>query len=151
MTTSSGRPLALLLKAGAFAAGIAAVDRFAQSVSLSLLSVPLVTSIAVACTMPQSDAARPRSIIGGHGISFCLTLIAHSTAVPPVVTAAIILVAMQIASTPHPPAALTPFLVAAHADLASRLALPLAAGCLVAAGIAFALRRIENHERFPVG
>ncbi|MHA3790075.1 HPP family protein [Rhizorhabdus wittichii] len=93
---------------------------------------------------PQLRATYPRAVICGHLIAFSLTLFCHAWLMPAVIVAAMALVAMQITATVHPPAALTPFLLAAHPDLVQRVVLPLFFGCLVAVAVSGLLRRMTS-------
>lgn len=133
-----------VVRATFFVLGIEAVIGVGGVVSLPIERIPVITTLALAATAPQLRATYPRAVICGHLIAFSLTLFCQAWLMPAVIVAAMALVAMQITATVHPPAALTPFLLAAHPDLVQRVVLPLFFGCLVAVAVSGLLRRMTS-------
>lgn len=131
-------------RAALFVIGIEIVTGMGQIVALPIEHIPVVTTLALAVTAPALKATYPRAVLGGHLISYGLALFCHTSSTPPVVVSAVALVLMQIAGSLHPPAALTPFLIAAHPEFARPVALPLFFGCLVAAAVSALLRRFSG-------
>lgn len=133
-----------VIRATFFVLGIEVVIRAGGVVSLPIERIPIITTLALAATAPQLRATYPRAVIGGHLIALSLSLFCHVWLIPAVIVAAMALVAMQVTATVHPPAALTPFLLAAHPDLGQPVVLPLFFGCLVAVIVSGLLRRVTT-------
>jgi CBS-domain-containing membrane protein len=135
----------------AFGAGlaIAVMELLAGLAGEPLARVPFVTSIVLVMTLPSSEAAKPRAIIGGHLLCgacgfACLWLIGPGEAASAagVGLAAFCMIAFR---TIHPPAGIGAFLVPLYQLPASWLLNPVLSGALLLTVYAKLWQKVERY------
>jgi CBS-domain-containing membrane protein len=97
---------------------IAAMEALAAVAQEPVARVPFVTSIVLVLALPDSPAAQPRALIGGHILSclvgwICLTALGQGETAS-AIAVGLATVAMIGTGMLHPPAGLDAFLIAAH-------------------------------------
>lgn len=115
--------------------------------------VPFVTSIVLAMTLPDSEPAQPRAIVGGHVLSTLAGLAAlavlgqgETASAVAVGLAGFLMIASR---TLHPPAGIDAFLVANYGLPAAWLFNPVLIGAFLLAGFAHVWRLIERGLFLP--
>lgn len=119
------------------AVAIAMMEMLARLAGQPLTRVPFVTSIVLVMALPDSKAATPRAIVGGHLIScgcgmFCLWIFGPGEASSAVAVGAATFF-MIASGTVHPPAGIDAFLGPAHELPISWLINPVLLGSLLLA------------------
>jgi CBS-domain-containing membrane protein len=126
----------------ALGAGLAItlMELLAQLAQEPLARVPFVTSIVLVTALPDSEAAKTRSIIGGHALSSIAgwlsnLLLGHSEMAGSV---AVTLAALAMIATRmlHPPAGIDAFLIPSQKLPPLWIASPVLIGALLLAGFA---------------
>jgi len=97
------------------AIAIAAMEALARGLDEPLIRVPFVTSIVLTLTLPDSEAAQPYAVIGGHALSTAagfaaLWCVGAGTAAS-AIAVGIAALLMLSSRTVHPPAGIDAFLV----------------------------------------
>lgn len=116
---------------------IAAMEALASLAGEPVSRLPFVTSIVLVTALPDSDAAQPRAVIGGHLVSGLAGLacqaLAGSEQTAGALAVGMATFAMLITRTLHPPAGIDAFLVPIN-DLGLRwLVSPVMVGAMVLA------------------
>jgi CBS-domain-containing membrane protein len=105
-----------LYRAIGAALAIAIMEALAAIAQEPISRIPFVTSIVLILALPNSPAAQPRALIGGHMLScfagwLCLTALGPSETAS-AVAVGLASLAMICAGMLHPPAGLDAFLIA---------------------------------------
>lgn len=116
---------------------IAAMEALASLAGEPVSRLPFVTSIVLVTALPDSDAAQPRAVIGGHLVSSLAGLVCQavigSDETAGALAVGLATFAMLITRTLHPPAGIDAFLVPIN-DLGLRwLASPVLVGAVMLA------------------
>jgi len=127
------------------------------SLSLSLERMLLIAPFGATCVLlfalPQSPLARPRNVIGGHGISAISGLaVLHLLGAGPGacgLAVGLAIAAMQITETIHPPAGGTPLVVMILGAGWSFLVLPILAGTVALVLLALVWHRLVTGRTYP--
>ena len=110
--------------------------------------VPFVTSIVLVLALPDSEPARPSSVIGGHLVSTLCGLLTLALLGPGESASAIAVGfatgAMITLRVLHPPAGIDAFLVAAHGLTWGWLLSPVLVGSVLLAVYAWCWRSMER-------
>jgi CBS-domain-containing membrane protein len=130
------------------AVAIGIMETIAGLAGQPLARVPFVTSIILITALPDSEAAKPRAIVGGHLVScgcglFCFWMFGPGETSSAVAAGAATFLMMAIGAI-HPPAGIDAFLVPAHALPASWLINPVFLGSLLLAVFGKLWRLGEN-------
>jgi len=118
MTNSRTAVLVWIYRAVGAAVAIGLMELAAALIGEPLVRMPFVTSIVLVSALPESEAARPRAVIGGHMLStscglLCLHLLGSSEFASAVAVGCATL-AMSALRAIHPPAGIDALLVPAH-------------------------------------
>lgn len=136
---------------GALAVGGMEVAAHLGETPLAL--IPFATSIVLVLGLPDSDAAQPRALVGGHVISTAvgLLMLALFGRSEPAAAAAVglAMVAMRTTRTMHPPAAINPIIVVMEAMQPGFLLAPVLVGALLLAGYAWAWHNLARPRSWP--
>jgi CBS-domain-containing membrane protein len=114
---------------------IAIMEYLAGCAGLPVFKVPFVTSIVLVMSMPESSAAKPRAIIGGHLIAcacgfICLRFLGGGEA-SSAVAVGLVAFSMVALSAMHPPAGIDAFIVPAEGLPISWVIVPVLAGAVL--------------------
>ena len=109
------RTAAVAVGATGAAIAIAVMELLADRSAIPLLFVPFATSIVLVMGSPQTAAAQPRALIGGHLVSTMIGLLVVKVAGPGITAAALAvglaILAMHLTRSFHPPAGIDPLVV----------------------------------------
>lgn len=141
MSGSAAEQLSIALYR-AFGAGlaIALMEVLARLADEPLARVPFVTSIVLVTALPDSEAAKARAIIGGHGLASLAGWLSHTlldaSDMAGSVAVALAALAMIATRTLHPPAGIDAFLIPSQNLTMHWIASPVMIGALLLAGFA---------------
>lgn len=146
----SGHPRtapAILVAALAAAAAVFLLHRIAAGSGMAVAAFPFITTLVLVCGAPDSPPAGTRAILGGHLI--CGVVALGGLALAPAselgtAGAVGLAVALMLATRCfHPPAGITPLIVAQFRPGWEFLIWPILTGALAAAVLARALERLR--------
>jgi CBS-domain-containing membrane protein len=133
--------MSIVAGAAGGAIAIAAMEFLSSEMSFPLASIPFATSIVLVMGSPETEAAQPRTLIGGHIVSALVGILAVKVLGPAPWSAALAvglaIVAMHLTGTFHPPAGINPLLVVVNDMSWSFLLVPVISGALLLAAFAF--------------
>ncbi|GLK73709.1 HPP family protein [Ancylobacter dichloromethanicus] len=142
-----GVAASILVAALSAAAVVFIVHRVAAGSGMALAAFPFITSLVLVCGAPASAPAGTRAILGGHLICGVVALGGLALFPPSDVVTAVavgLAVALMLATRCfHPPAGITPLIVAQFQPGWDFLIWPVLTGALVAAMLARALERLR--------
>ena len=129
-----------LYRALGAALAIAIMEALAPIAQEPISRIPFVTSIVLVLALPESPAARPRALIGGHMLSclagwLCLVTLGPRETVS-AVAVGLASLAMISAGMLHPPAGLDAFLIATQGLPVRWIFSPVLVGTLLLAAYA---------------
>jgi hypothetical protein len=124
-----------------FLAGLALLKLATDYHRIPVEWAPLITSLALAAMLPEARAAYPRAIFAGHLAAFAVGWLCLLAGVPPLLGATMAVFLMLVLDISHPPAAVTPFILASHPQALTALPVPLIVGCTAVSLLAALLRR----------
>lgn len=137
---------------GALAVGAMEVASHLGETPLAL--IPFATSIVLVLGLPETEAAQPRALVGGHVISTLvgLLMLALFGRSEPAAAAAVglAMVAMRATRTMHPPAAINPIIVVMEAMKPSFLLAPVLVGAVLLATYAWAWHNMVRPRSWPM-
>lgn len=124
-----------------------------KNLSQVLLIAPFGASCVLLFVLPQSPAARPRNVIGGHLLSalvglLILTLVGNGI-IAMGLGAGLAIVLMQLTGTVYPPAGGDPPVVILTGAGWSFLGLPVLAGTVILVAIAWIYHRTISKRAYP--
>jgi len=133
------------------AVAIALMFAIATGVGEPLMMVPFATSIVLVMGLPEAAPAQPRAIVGGHLISATVGVVLVAIFGGDWWVAALgvglAIGLMQLADAFHPPAGISPIIVATnHAGL-TFIAVPVLAGALILLAYAWIFQRLLGDNR----
>src|SRR5882757_4347391 len=135
------------------AIAIGGMEWVALAARYPLVIIPFATSIVLVIGSPESEAAQPRALIGGHVVATLVGLAMlrltgpHAWAAAAAVGLAIL--AMYVTGTFHPPAGINPLLVVSNNLPWSFLFVPVFAGALLLAAFAYIWHRWTGRRPSP--
>jgi len=136
----------MLAGAAGGAVAIALMEHLSDRAAFPLMLVPFATSIVLVMGSPEIEAAQPRALVGGHLVASLVGLMVVKITGPgPWVAALAVglaMVAMHLTRSFHPPAGIDPLVVVVNDMSWSFLLVPVAAGALLLAALAFAWHRL---------
>ncbi|WP_445329379.1 HPP family protein [Xanthobacter lutulentifluminis] len=135
------------------AMAVAGMEVAAHLGETPLALIPFATSIVLVLGLPETEAAQPRALVGGHVISAAvgLAMLALFGRSEPAAAAAVglAMVAMRTTRTVHPPAAINPIIVVMEAMKPGFLLAPVLVGALMLAGYAWAWHNLARPRSWP--
>jgi CBS-domain-containing membrane protein len=135
------------------AAAIALMELLSMRANYPLFAVPFATSIVLVMGMPETEAAQPRALVGGHIVSTIVGLAVGLVAGPSPWAAAVAvglaMAAMHVTRTFHPPAGIDPLVVVVNSMGWSFLLAPVAAGACLLAVFAYAWHNLIRPGSWP--
>ncbi len=142
-----GTAAAILVAALSAAAAVFILHRVAAGSGMALAAFPFITTLVLVCGAPASAPAGTRAILGGHLICGVVALGGLAVFPPSDVGTALavgLAVALMLATRCfHPPAGITPLIVAQFHPGWDFLIWPVLTGALAAAMLARALERLR--------
>lgn len=144
---------AFVIAAAGGGAGITLMLALADAMHYPWGFVPFATSIVLVLGSPGAPQAQPRNIVGGHVLSALAGLIACAvlgyTTWSAALGVAVAIAAMQATRTFHPPAGISPVVIAsAHAGWGFLL-VPVLAGVLILVAYAWIFHRLTQPVPWP--
>ncbi len=141
---------------------IALMEALARAAEEPLSRVPFVTSIVLVMALPDSEPARPYSVVGGHMLSCVGGLAAlwmfGAGEAACAVALGIALFLMLMARALHPPAGINAFLIAAYGLPLSWVVNPVLIGAVFLVGYKRVWSQLEQwlratslYQKLPVG
>jgi CBS-domain-containing membrane protein len=147
------RTAAVAVGATGAAIAIAVMELLADRSAIPLLFVPFATSSGLVMGSPQTAAAQPRALIGGHLVSTMIGLLVVKVAGPGITAAALAvglaILAMHLTRSFHPPAGIDPLVVVLNNMSWSFLLVPVAVGACLLAALAFVWHNAFRHGSWP--
>jgi CBS-domain-containing membrane protein len=135
------------------AAAIGLMELMSARAHYPLFAVPFATSIVLVMGSPETEAAQPRALIGGHIMSALVgLLVVHVTGPSPWAAAAAVglaMAAMHLTRTFHPPAGIDPLVVVVDNLSWSFLIAPVLVGACLLAVFAFAWHNLIRPGSWP--
>ncbi len=135
------------------ALGIGIMEYLAARSDYPLMSVPFATSIVLVMGMPEAPPAQPRALIGGHLVATLVGLVVVKLAGPSPVAAALavglVIAAMHLTGTFHPPAGIDALIVVNYSLSWSFLVAPVAVGAVLLTLCALAWHNLVGRTRWP--
>ena len=115
--------------------------------------MPFATSIVLVMGSPETEAAQPRALIGGHLVATAVGLLVVKLAGPGVFAAAfavgLAMAAMHLTRSFHPPAGIDPLVVGINDMSWSFLVAPVAVGACLLATLAFLWHNLFRRGSWP--
>jgi len=147
------RMTAVIAGAGGGAVAIALMELLSERAAFPLMLVPFATSIVLVMGSPETEAAQPRPLIGGHVVATLVGLLVVKIAGPGAFTAALAvglaMVAMHLTKSFHPPAGIDPLVVVLNDMSWSFLLDPVAVGACLLAAFAFVWHNLFRGRGWP--
>jgi CBS-domain-containing membrane protein len=147
-------PMTLVIAGAAGGAiAIALMEHLSDRTAFPLLFVPFATSIVLVMGSPETEAAQPRALIGGHLVATAVGLLVVKLAGPGVFAAAfavgLAMAAMHLTRSFHPPAGIDPLVVGINDMSWSFLVAPVAVGACLLATLAFLWHNLFRRGSWP--
>lgn len=143
-----GTVAAILVAALSAAVAVFILHRIAAGSGMALAAFPFITTLVLVCGAPGSAPAGTRAILGGHLICGVVALGGLALFPPSDIETAVavgLAVALMLATRCfHPPAGITPLIVAQFNPGWDFLIWPVLTGALAAAALARALERLRT-------
>jgi CBS-domain-containing membrane protein len=153
----SRRELSLGSMVAGAAGGVVAIvlmEELSTRAAFPLIFVPFATSIVLIMGSPDTDAAQPRALIGGHLLATLIGLVVVKIAGPEPLAAALAvglaMVAMHLTRSFHPPAGIDPLVVVVNNMSWGFLIVPVLVGVCLLAGLAFVWHNFFRRGSWPV-
>jgi len=147
------RTAAVAVGATGAAIAIAVMELLADRSAIPLLFVPFATSIVLVMGSPQTAAAQPRALIGGHLVSTMIGLLVVKVAGPGITAAALAvglaILAMHLTRSFHPPAGIDPLVIIVNDMSWSFLLAPVAIGVCLLAAMAYLWHNLFCRHSWP--
>jgi CBS-domain-containing membrane protein len=144
-----------VLAASAVAAGaaIALTEVLADWSSEPMSRIPFVTSIVLVTSLPQSQPAQPRCVLGGHLVCALAGLVGAgvlgSGEIAAAVAVGLAVVGMQVLRVLHPPAGINAFLIPTLALSWNWVVTPVMTGALLLAAYSWLWTHVHRRLTEP--
>lgn len=146
---------AIVIAAGAAGGGvaIAVMEFLSAQLAYPLASIPFATSIVLVMGSPEAKPAQPRALVGGHLVSALVGLMVVKAMGPgpfaAALAVALAIAAMHVSRTFHPPAGISPLLIALGDLSWSFFLVPVAAGALLLLAFAWLWHNAVRRGSWP--
>ena len=144
---------AVVTGAAGGAVAILLMEELSTRAAFPLIFVPFATSIVLIMGSPDTEAAQPRALIGGHLLATLVGLLVVRISGPGPLPAAfavgLAMVAMHLTRSFHPPAGIDPLVVVANDMPWSFLLAPVAIGVCMLAAMAFIWHNFFRRRSWP--
>lgn len=129
------------------------MQELALIAGLPIAVVPFSCSIIVLLSVPESDGAQPRNVIGGHvicALSGCgSALLLGPNWLSVSIGIAVAMMVMDLSRTVHPPAGLTVLIATLHAKSWDFVLMPVLSGAAILVGLCFIYYRAIGTTAWP--
>ena len=131
------------------------MELLSERAAFPLVFVPFATSIVLVMGSPETDAAQPRALVGGHLVATAVGLLMVKVVGPgpwvAAVSVGLAIAAMQLSRTFHPPAGIDPLVVVVNDMSWTFLLAPVAIGACGLAAMAFVWHNTVRQGAWPRG
>jgi CBS-domain-containing membrane protein len=135
------------------AVAIALMEELSTRATFPLIFVPFATSIVLIMGSPETAAARPRALIGGHLLATLVGLLVVKITGPGPLAAALAvglaMVVMHLTRSFHPPAGIDPLVIVVNDMSWSFLLAPVAIGVCLLAAMAYLWHNLFCRHSWP--
>jgi CBS-domain-containing membrane protein len=135
------------------AVAIALMEELSTRATFPLIFVPFATSIVLIMGSPETAAAQPRALIGGHLLATLVGLLVVKITGPGPLAAALAvglaMVVMHLTRSFHPPAGIDPLVIVVNDMSWSFLLAPVAIGVCLLAAMAYLWHNLFCRHSWP--
>ena len=135
------------------AVAIALMEELSTRAAFPLIFVPFATSIVLIMGSPETEAAQPRALIGGHLLAtlvgFVVVKLTGPGPLPAALAVGLAMVAMHLTRSFHPPAGIDPLVIVVNDMSWSFLLAPVAIGVCLLAALAFLWHNLFCRHSWP--